>query len=129
MLASLDPRYYTKGATKQRAGKDRTIPTVKDIPDPKLPSLYKVAGVERTFSEWAKHSGISKNTLWSRPDRGPSMTAAWLPGNCREILCSKRTGLAHPSDRPEEPKHRGFVVRGDGIEPPTRGFSIPCSTD
>jgi hypothetical protein len=22
-----------------------------------------------------------------------------------------------------------FVVAGDGIEPPTRGFSIPCSTN
>jgi hypothetical protein len=27
------------------------------------------------------------------------------------------------------PPTRGPSVHGDGIEPPTRGFSIPCSTD
>jgi hypothetical protein len=28
-----------------------------------------------------------------------------------------------------QPKTAQKLVRGDGIEPPTRGFSIPCSTD
>jgi hypothetical protein len=48
---------------------------------------------------------------------------------------------AHPRDSANEKPHKGqkplqglrlrveTMVAGDGIEPPTRGFSIPCSTD
>jgi hypothetical protein len=35
---------------------------VKAIPDPKVPDRYKLDGVERTLSEWARHSGIPKTT-------------------------------------------------------------------
>jgi len=34
-----------------------------------------------------------------------------------------------PERRPDAPLLSGNLVSGDGIEPPTRGFSILCSTD
>ena len=46
------------------------------------------------------------------------------------------TAVTHGTEKQKSPL-RGFVVKPvsksmvakDGIEPPTRGFSIPCSTD
>ena len=128
MLAALDPR-YTKGATRSRAGKDRTIATVKAIPDPKLPIVYKVDGVERTLTEWAQHSGIPKMTLWSRLDRGLSMAEALTAGKLPGKNGTDLPRFAPTPARASKANSREIPVRGDGIEPPTRGFSIPCSTN
>ncbi len=109
--------------------------TIGTIPEPKVPTLYRVKGVDKTLSEWAQHAGIPKNTLWSRlkagltmPEaiaKGPIGRAGKLPGNSG----TKRSRLAPTADDSEEPKPRENPVRRGGIEPPTRGFSVPCSTD
>ncbi len=42
---------------------------------------------------------------------------------------SGRPRLARSDESDPQPNGPEIVVRRDGIEPPTRGFSVPCSTD
>jgi len=142
MLDALDPR-YTRSARKRRPAGAR-VKVVAKISAPKLPTLYEVDGVEKTLSEWARATGIKKNTLHSRMAAGMTMaeairkdvpsfhgSARKLPGNSG----SQRPLLAHQRKSPDDPegadapKSLKNPVRRDGIEPPTRGFSVPCSTD
>ncbi len=45
-------------------------------------------------------------------------------------LASKNAANNATSTQTKKPRNAGsLMVAGDGIEPPTRGFSIPCSTD
>ena len=132
MLEALDPKY---ARAAQKGKKPARVKTVTEIPEPKVPTLYRVKGVDKTLSEWAQHAGIPKNTLWSRlqagltmPEaiaKGPSHRAGKLPGNSG----TKRSRLALAEDDSGEPKTSEIRVRRGGIEPPTRGFSVPCSTD
>ena len=139
MLDALRPE-YTRAAQKGRK-KGRRVKLLTKIPAPKLPFFYGINGVEKTLSEWARDTGIKKNTLWSRLKAGLSMadaitkgrrgsfqasdTAAKLPRNSGPpAKASARLG----NDKNTEKKAVLRVRRG-GIEPPTRGFSVPCSTD
>ena len=140
MLEALDPR-YTRSARKRKAGP--RVKVVTKIPAPKLPTLYEVDGVERTLSGWAQATGIKKNTLHSRLAAGATMreairkslpsfdAAGKLPGNSgspRPLLEHQRPDVEQ-ADVTTRGKKRSILVRRDGIEPPTRGFSVPCSTD
>ncbi len=138
MLDALDAR-YTRSARRHRAAGPR-VKVVAKIPDPKLPMLYDVDGVTKTMADWARASGIKKNTLHSRLTAGLTMAEALrksfpafeaagkLPGNSG----STRPRLAPAAEGPDvkkEPNSAENPVRRGGIEPPTRGFSVPCSTD
>ena len=46
----------------------------------------------------------------------PLIVGAWIKTGCTEKKKAARSGL-------------DFVVPGDRVELPTRGFSVPCSTD
>jgi integrase len=129
MLDALDPR-YTRGASRTRSKASRKIATVTSIPDPRLPVLYEANGLEKTLTEWAQHYGIPKNTLWHRLHKqGMTMSEALAAGKLPGKNGTDRHRLAPHPKAPEEPKHREIPVRRGGIEPPTRGFSVPCSTD
>jgi hypothetical protein len=121
--------------------------------------LYLVDGVERTLAEWAESSGISKTTLFHRVvtsgmsmadalavgkgTRGkrlasPAPCVAFDSGDCRTGAAdgSEKVDASDALDtarvrhlRANPPKTSGNSVPRDGIEPPTRGFSIPCSTN
>jgi hypothetical protein len=110
------------------------VKVIKNVPDPKLPVLHEVKGVRKTLSDWAQHTGIKKNSLWSRLQAGLTMAdavargrggfpasdvAGKLPGNS-----DPKSGSMAPSARSQNAykKARSSVRRG-GIEPPTRGFS------
>lgn len=60
-----------------------------------------------------------ENRLGERPDPCSAFVANTLDSEARRR-----------QERPSESAfYSGFMVSGDGIEPPTRGFSIHCSTD
>ena len=105
-----------------------------------------------TLNEWAKRHSILKTTLHHRVVTvGMSMADAVALGRgkrgkplTRSADC--RTGAATEEDEvedevdsvdgdtddpePDPPELlAGDMVPRDGIEPPTRGFSIPCSTN
>jgi hypothetical protein len=96
-----------------------------------LPTLYEVRGERKTLSDWARATSIAKNTLWSRLAAGATMaeaigaSAGKLPGNSGR----SKPRVAAPAEDEIEPNYRENSVRRGGIEPPTRGFSVPCSTD
>ncbi len=146
MLDVLDPK-YARAAGKARKKKERTVVTISAIPEPRAHVLYEVEHEEHTLSEWAQISRIPKSTLHHRLEAGLTMgdaiklgrgtrgrplapdtqafdTAALLPRNRGK----KRQQLAGPSPA-ESAENSGNPVPRDGIEPPTRGFSIPCSTN
>ena len=75
--------------------------------------------VERVYGKFTQNELISrmKAAIWSSDsaaDHPDSVASGGLPA------------LGAPSG---EPCFAGFSVPRDGVEPPTRGFSIPCSTN
>ncbi len=58
-------------------------------------------------------------------------TAPAPSGDCSVFVANegRSEGSGRPERRPETAKTAAFVVPRDGIEPPTRGFSILCSTN
>ena len=151
MLDAIDSRYAQR-ATAARGNRVQ-IPTITNVPEPKPgPVKHVVDGVGRVLDDWAKVSGISKTTLHHRVvKRGMTMADALALGrgtkgkalpSARGPSVDCRTGAATEADGVDfvdadeddpEPHHpellAGVVVPRDGIEPPTRGFSIPCSTN
>jgi integrase len=81
MIDSLDPR-YARVALKAR-GKKKLVKTLTKLPEPKQRALYEVRGIERTLTEWAFASGISKTTLFHRIRVGMSMAEALALGRGR----------------------------------------------
>jgi integrase len=49
---------------------------IRHIPKPKKRKRYSVAGVEKSLAEWARESGIPKETLFARLKRGLTMGEA-----------------------------------------------------
>jgi integrase len=155
MLDAIDPRYASR--TLAQRGVRKSVELIEHIPEPKAGRvLYAVRGESRTLAQWASASGIPKTTLYSRVvERGMTMAKAIKLGSraaaaeskachssdsddCRTFAAdeSEQDGLKAPKrDEVEAPETKnpaesaGSVVPRDGIEPPTRGFSILCSTD
>ncbi|TXD78314.1 hypothetical protein FUT89_22190 [Ralstonia pseudosolanacearum] len=64
-------------------------------------------------------------------DRGKT-TCAWHPGGSCGDGALGADSIAHTQKKKPQPKLVGvfiFLVAWGGIEPPTRGFSIRCSTN
>ncbi len=155
MLDAISPDYAQR-AVRARGEAER-VATLTSLPAPRTaaPVLYAVGVTSRTLAEWARATGIGKSTLHHRVvTRGLSMAHAIALGKggrgrplpaadaSRVTGSNCRTGaadtvetaalLAHSPRmhrRTKQPKTPAIVVSGDGIEPPTRGFSILCSTD
>jgi hypothetical protein len=95
-------------AARKRAHPGARVKLVTRIPSPKVPMLCEVNGVTKTLSEWARASGIKKNTLYSRLAAGLTMAeaiqktfpalepAGKLPGNSG----SKRARMVRVTDDP-----------------------------
>jgi hypothetical protein len=142
VLDSIDPRYAQR-ATAAR-GERKHVPTLTTLPDPKTgPTTYDVGGVTRILDEWAEVSGISKTTLHHRVVKkrmpmadalslGKGTKGKRLPGSsdCRTGAATEAEKVdvvdaqaVQPKARPRRKRARKPVPR-DGIEPPTRGFSM-----
>ena len=86
---------------------------------------------EQASRECAKHAsaresvraGVAGRKFPSRPFAAPGCRGAAVQAPESEKACIpaglRGFSLFHPPE----------VVAGEGIEPPTRGFSIPCSTN
>ena len=155
MLDAIDPRYAQRAI--EARGERKHVPTLTCLPAPKPgPRKYMVDGVPGVLADWAKLSGISKTTLHHRVvNRGMSMADALAlgkgtrgktlsgaaplqrvdSGDCRtraatEVEKVDVSDANASDDDPSNPEDsRVLFVPRDGIEPPTRGFSIPCSTN
>ena len=153
MLDAIDPRYARRAHRNRK--KPRSVPTITKVPEPKAgPTVYTLAGVARTLDQWAKAHAIPKGTLYSRVvERGMTMAEALKLGSrsaatsaracqssndCRTYAADRserdglngqdRDGAATPTTK-KAGKKPALAVPRDGIEPPTRGFSILCSTN
>ena len=83
---TITKQVYTKtpdgrrSASKFRPPKRQPAIVNARIPEPKKRQVYSVDGVEKSFSDWARHAGVSKSTLLSRLKRGLTMAqAATMP--------------------------------------------------
>jgi integrase len=150
MLDAIDPRYASKA--HHARGTQKIVPTITQLPAPRMPRLlYEVEGEERTLAEWSETSGIPKATLHHRViTSGMAMPDALALGkgtrgkrlvpvkDCR-TGAADRAGKVDATDAldgqsvqrtPSNPlENPPILVPRDGIEPPTRGFSILCSTN
>jgi hypothetical protein len=156
MLDAIDPR-YAKTAHRARGQRKvvQTLKKLPE-PRVRL-VLYQVDGLERSLAEWATVSGIPKTTLFHRVvTSGMTMDEALALGrgtrgkrlpqispcagfdstDCRTGAADRvetmdgldaldtpaaQTAVSNP------PVSLVNLVPRDGIEPPTRGFSIPYS--
>jgi integrase len=100
--------------------------------------------LRRTHSHWLRAEGVPSSTRMVQTVYG-KLSADELAARLRGVIPSAADcnagaterkdlgGLAGLPGRPKKQesrgKDRGFAVPRDGIEPPTRGFSIPCSTN
>lgn len=152
MQSALDVRLGRRRAPKKKV----VFQGLTKLPEPKEQAeafLYEHDGREMTLAAWARESGIPKNTLWTRVvvQRIPLGEAIKMQkprvkrkNACPRVVSSTNAVLlqrphgpdgAHgtveplPSRSQNPAKSHPIRVSGDGIEPPTRGFSILCSTD
>ncbi len=150
ILDVIDPR-YARTATKARRKADRTVATIKKVPEPRKRVTYVVGDQEKTLAEWARATTIPKATLHHRVVTcGMSMTDAIALGRgtrgrplteisgvrYRRETDAKRMDESLPkwTVRPPRPSSDQqdfllFTVPRDRIELSTRGFSIRCSTN
>jgi integrase len=90
--------------------------------------------VERVYGRMDAHSlgRALQRRLGASEATSPAETAAVTPENACSAFVAN-TGESQRSQtlqrEPEPSFFSGFLVSGDGIEPPTRGFSVLCSTD
>jgi hypothetical protein len=86
--------------------------------------------VERVYGRIDAHSLC--RALQRRLRASETAEAPPTPTNAGSAFCSKRP---LNREKPDTPRSAGtllfsvFMVSEDGIEPPTRGFSILCSTN
>jgi hypothetical protein len=144
MLDSVDPR-YARRANHARSQGHRVVETITKLPAPRQPVLFTVGESSRTLSDWARVTGIAKATLHHRVVvSGLDMGAAIALGHgvrgrplrefsgvrfCR--VTPAKLGDEPPTSETSEPGSATApsaflpedLVRRDGIEPPTRGFS------
>ena len=150
VVDAIDPR-YAKRSNLVRTNQERTVATITKLPEPRRPVLYVVGDVARTLADWSRPTGIPKATLHHRVvTRGMEMADAIAVGEgvrgrplefsgvrfCRNTPAKLGQESAAPgsseasaaSDLVRDQRERPpIVVPRDGIEPPTRGFSIPLS--
>lgn len=158
MLDAIDPGYASQALTLRGARKQVKVIDHIPEPKARL-ILYSVGGESRTLVQWAKAHAIPKTTLYSRVvERGMAMADALKLGSRKRAVTAMlescqssdsddhcRTGAANKTDNDgltgqnlkvaettatkKRRETQGLVVPRDGIEPPTRGFSILCSTN
>jgi len=97
--------------------------------------------LRRTYATWLGQAGIPDELIGQAMGHAPATTLAkhYRKRTADELMrmmedeyaahvakpVAADTGTSAPTRGPRQ----GDEVRRDGIEPPTRGFSIPCSTD
>jgi hypothetical protein len=119
-----------------RASRTRSAsPTARAItsgPPSRTRSAARTAGVARTCSAraWASCPAASSRPSATARSRSAAI-AEGLLSTVPHVGSPPGTSGPHEGtrDKREVLFPSGFVVRRDGIEPPTRGFSVPCSTD
>ena len=99
--------------------------------------------LRRTFGTWLRADGVPVSEVAAMLGHSDSRMAervyARLPSDLlRDLLsdlCQPAAGKGPETaekdgeDESEETAKPLILVPGGGIEPPTRGFSVPCSTD
>jgi hypothetical protein len=136
--------------SRARKRSARTVKTITRLPDPHVPEVYELDGVQRTLGGWAQATRIAKSTLYFRVvTQGMTMKEATEigPGPGRRAVAAKpivggpvkcRETAAKPlpttpvrgggeGEDPSNPPEK--LVGQDRLELSANGLRVRCSTN
>ena len=115
-------RVYAKIGSAAKADAAAKLPPLGDVRVPLTEPTPPVRGTATSVAPV-----ISIESARSRRTRGPSPVTDAVSDRGASSGQGGHPGRSAPTKKAAE--ERPFGVPGGGIEPPTRGFSIPCSTN